>query len=244
MIEPKVFVLDDPAAVAREAARQIVFAARVADDHARSFTLVLAGGSTPKAVYRILAEGTSGLLHWPSTHILFGDERCVPPDHADSNYRMAHESLLSKVPIHEQCVHRIEGERGPDAGAHAYDRTLRSVLETAPDHLLDVVLLGMGADGHTASLFPGRGFAGDGELLAVPAIAPPASPIKDRITLTPKAIACSRHVIYLVTGAEKRDMLARVLDAAKHGGDPSLPASMVTSAGQVVWLVDRAAHPD
>lgn len=239
----RVVFCETPAAVAQAGAREIMSAARSAEERASLFTLVLSGGSTPRAVYRLLASETLGRLNWQATRLLFGDERCVGPDHADSNFRMVSEELLERLPIPRQSVRRIEGERGSGDAAASYDRIVRESLEDLPGKLFDVVLLGMGGDGHTASLFPGRDYASDGALLAVPATAPPASPIRDRVSLTLRAISRSRRVVYMVTGEDKRSMLARVLDAMKRGGDPALPASMVTSAGEVVWLVDRAAHP-
>ncbi|MCK6476616.1 MAG: 6-phosphogluconolactonase [Phycisphaerales bacterium] len=236
-------VCDDPAAIAALAARRIAAAAREAVDQRFRFTLILAGGSTPRALYTRLATVDRDSLPWDATTMLFGDERCVGPEHADSNYRMVHESLLSSLPPRSARVYRIRGELGASAAASEYDVITHKVRNNDPEERFDVVLLGMGADGHTASLFPGRDFSADAKFFAAPAIAPPASPVRDRVTLTLRAIADSRRVLFLVAGQDKREMLARVLAAAQSGGDPSLPASMIRSSGTIEWIVDRGAAP-
>ncbi|MCC6426962.1 MAG: 6-phosphogluconolactonase [Phycisphaerales bacterium] len=236
-----VTVCGDAAEVARDAASRITQTTRTRDDRCGRFTLVLAGGSTPKAVYRLLADEAVGKIPWEHAHLLFGDERCVGPEHADSNYRMARETLLDCVPVPASQIHRIRGEDGPAAAASAYNRVVSEVLDASEDRVLDVVLLGVGADGHTASLFPGRDFSADAGLMAAPAIAPPASPVKDRVTLTLDCLGRAQRVMFLVTGADKREMLARVLAAAERGGDPALPASMVRCERGVEWIVDMAA---
>lgn len=236
----------DAGQVARRAARMVGDAARTAIAARGRFVLVLAGGSTPKALYQQLAlpagESPAGAVDWSRVHVLFGDERCTMPDHPDSNYKMAHDALLVHVGIVPSSVHRIRGELGPVRAAEEYDDTIRRIFAEDPEGDIDLTLLGMGGDGHTASLFPGRDFARDQGVFAAEAVAPPASPVKERVTMTLSAIRASREVLFLTTGAEKRAMLARVLGAAEKGGDPALPASMVTCQGPVRWVVDRAAR--
>jgi 6-phosphogluconolactonase len=161
---------------------------------------------------------------WSRVHLWWGDERCVPPDHADSNFRAAQEKLAGRVPIPAENVHRIRGELPPGEAAASYERELAR-------RPLDLVLLGMGADGHTASLFPGGAWLDEAARWAVPARAPVAP--HDRVTLTYPALAAARRVVIAVTGAEKRDALRRVL-----AGDLSLPAARVAGA---VWVADAAA---
>jgi 6-phosphogluconolactonase len=237
----------DPAAVASRAAKVVGECARASIAARGRFVLVLAGGSTPKALYRKLAEkggeNAAGEIDWSRVQILFGDERCTMPDHPDSNFKMASEALLEHVAIPAASVHRIRGELGAARAAEDYDGVVRRIFSEDPEGDIDLILLGMGGDGHTASLFPGRDFERDRGLLAAEAEAPPASPVKERVTLTLEAIRASRDVLFLTTGAEKREMLGRVLAAAEKGGDVALPASMISCSGRVQWLVDQAAVP-
>lgn len=206
-------VLDDPAAVAAATA-DLVASAITAGAH----TLVLAGGSTPRRAHALLAERR---LPWGGVTVLFGDERCVPPDDPESNYGQAFEELLRHV--HPGSVHRMPGELGAEEAAARYDAIVR---ELSP---LDLVLLGMGPDGHTASLFPGHAaLAADGCAVAVHG-APKPPP--DRVSLTLPALRSARHVVFLVTGADKAEALAM----AARG---EVPAGMVPGAE---YLVDRAA---
>ena len=165
-----------------------------------------------------------------------GDERAVPPDHPESNYGMARETLLAHVSIPTGNVHRIRGEEGARAAARDYEDVLRAFFGAAPR--LDLGLLGMGADGHAASLFPGGRGLDDPSRWVVPEV--PPAPGVERITLTLRALAAASRVVFLVAGASKAPALARVL-----GGGPdaaALPAARVhPSAGSVLWLVDRAA---
>ena len=210
---PEFQVLATPEDVARAAADQIVAAL---DGDAR--TLVLAGGNTPKRCYELLVGAE---VKWGRVTVLFGDERCVPPDDPDSNYRMARESLLDRVA--PGTVHRIAGELGPDEAAAAYDRIVGAL---AP---LDVVLLGAGEDGHTASLFPGHP-----ELQAkgwAVGVRNAPKPPPERVSLTLPALQGARHVIVLATGSGKADAVAK----ARRG---EVPSGMIAGA---LWLIDRAA---
>jgi len=181
-------------------------------------TLVLAGGTTPRRCYELLSQLE---VEWGRVCILFGDERCVHPDHPDSNYRMAREALLDRV--FPASVHRMAGELGPDEAAGAYAHIVAAV---AP---LDIVLLGVGEDGHTASLFPGhRALQASG--LAV-GIRDAPKPPPQRVTLTLNALQSARRVMILATGAGKADAVAR----AKRG---EVPSGMIAGAR---WLIDRAA---
>lgn len=176
-----------------------------------AFRIALAGGSTPRAVY----ERLSGLpLDWGAWHVWWADERLVPPDHADSNERMAREALLARVPIREPQIHPL---RSPDV--------------ELPERF-DLVLLGIGRDGHTASLFPG-----DPALEATEPIARVERPDHPRLTLTLPVLNAARAAAFLVSGEEKREIVARVL-----AGDGSLPAARVCGARTVI-LADRAAAP-
>lgn len=181
-------------------------------------TLVVAGGSTPKRAYRLLAERP---LAWGRVTVLFGDERCVPPSDPESNYRMAKQELLDRV--HPGSVHRVPAELGAEEGAQLYDRVVRGLSP------LDLVLLGMGPDGHTASLFPGHP-ALDAPGCAVAVHGAPKPP-PDRVSLTLGALREARRVVFLITGDDKAEALAR----AQRG---VVPAGMIAGAE---FLVDRAA---
>lgn len=181
-------------------------------------TLVLAGGTTPERCYQLLGPND---VQWGRVTVLFGDERCVPPDHPESNYRVARTTLLDRVS--PATVHRMAGELGPDEGAAAYDPIVAAL---AP---LDLVLLGVGEDGHTASLFPGHpGLQAKGWAVGV---RNSPKPPPERVTLTLPALQGARQVIVLAAGAGKADAVAR----ARRG---EVPSGMIAGAQ---WLIDRAA---
>ena len=206
-------VLESPEDVAAAAAAAIAEAIRKG---ARS--LVLAGGTTPLRCYELLADMD---VRWGRVTVLFGDERCVPPDHPDSNYRMVREKLLSRVA--PASVHRMAGELGPAAAARDYGRIAGFLVP------VDGVLLGVGEDGHTASLFPGHpALKADGWTAAI-RNAPKPPP--QRVTLTLTALRAARRVIILATSAGKADAVAR---AKRH----EVPSGMIAGAR---WLIDRAA---
>ena len=236
---PRVLVFDDPEAVARAAARRVVELAGESIVARGTFSLALSGGSTPRRVYELLAGGEfGGRVEWPAVHVFFGDERAVPPDHPDSNYRMANEALLSRVPIPPENVHRIEGLGDAAANASDYESVMRGYFGGAEWPRLDLVLLGMGDDGHTASLFPGTPALGERRAWAA------ANWVEKlgawRVTLTAPAINEARHVLFLVTGAGKA---ARLREVLKGGRDPArLPSQFIAPRdGTLEWFADRAA---
>lgn len=233
-----VVALANPAEVAEEAARHVVALGREAISARGRFTVALSGGSTPRALHARLASAHRASLEWPRVEFFWSDERAVPPDHQDSNYRMARETLLDPLAIDASHVHRMRGEE-PNP-ADAADQYARLLAGSFPEHEpeFDLVLLGMGADGHTASLFPNTP-ALDVEDRTVVANQAPKAPT-ERITLTFPVLLAARAVRVLVTGADKADTLAAVL----HGPpDPRrLPSQRLASArGDLRWLVDNAA---
>lgn len=230
-------VYPDADGLARAAADLFIEVAARAIRERGVFTVALAGGSTPKRMHQLLA-GQARDVNWPAVEVFFGDERCVPPDHPDSNYRAARESLLAHVPVPSSRVHRMPGELEPGEGSLRYESVIQERL--GPAVSLDLIWLGMGADGHTLSLFPGHDFDEDRDRWCVPSVAPSGSPVRDRITLTLSAVARARRAVFVVSGADKAAALARVR-AAPPGGDPQVPASLVRCAGEVTWLTDRAA---
>lgn len=237
MIDPEIVVVPTPEDLAhRGADRFIASAARAIAERGR-FTVALAGGSTPKALYTLLAKDPyRSEIDWAKVHVFFGDERTVPPDHSDSNYRMARETLLSKVPIPDDNVHRMRGEIDPEEAAADYGRMLK---EEFSDGGLDLTLLGMGDDGHTASLFPHTTALGEREHRCV------ANHVEKlntwRLTLTAPFINRSKQVLVLIAGAGKAERVAEVLEQAD---DPErLPIQLIDPrpAGELVWIMDSAA---
>jgi 6-phosphogluconolactonase len=246
-VTPSVRVLPDVAAVQRAAAGE--FSTRTeAAVQARGVAFVaLSGGSTPRALHGLLvdpAEPFRARVPWARLHVFWGDERPVPPDHPDSNYGMAYETLLRHVPIPPTQVHRIAGE-APDArdAAERYARELHDVFATHERLAggwpqFDLVILGMGVDGHTASLFPGTEAVHERTRRVVaPWVAKLGS---HRITLTPPVLNAADAVVFLVAGGDKAETLAAVLEGPRR---PDVYPSQVIRprAGTLIWLVDRAA---
>ncbi|GBQ15513.1 6-phosphogluconolactonase [Swaminathania salitolerans] len=236
----RVVVLKDGEAVAREMARWLLEEALAKKDG--PFVIALSGGSTPKRLFKIMAEPEfAKTFPWDRTQIFFGDDRHVPYTHADSNYTMTRQLLLDHVAIPPANVHPIPADGTPEDDAALYQRSLErvyggSVLEPGRP-LFDVIMLGMGPDGHTASLFPRQPILGEREKW-VAACTPDNAP-HDRVSLTYPAIHSSRHVVFLVEGAGKAEMLARV-----RKGEDALPSSHITSEGDVTFLTDEAAAGD
>jgi 6-phosphogluconolactonase len=234
-------VVDDPDALAEVAAHEVVEVARAAVAASGRFAVALAGGSTPRATYERLARPPlSTRMPWAQTLIFFGDERGVPADHAESNYGMAREALLSRVPIPPERVFRIPGEGAdPEAVAADYARTLGEVLGARRGEVprLDLVLLGLGVDGHTGSLFPGSPVLKE-TFRTVAAVHAAAASIPQRFTLTYPVFNAAACVLYLVSGAEK----AKVVKAALVDRAGGVPAAMVRPThGRLLWILDRAA---
>jgi len=227
-------VHDTPEELAEAAARLFVEEAAKAIDNRGRFAVALAGGSTPKATYGVLARDHAEDVDWPSVHVFFGDERTVPPDHEDSNYRMAREALLDQVPA--GSVHRMRGELPPEEAAASYEGDLAGFFGEIPP-VLDLVMLGIGGDGHTASLFPETPALGVTDRLAV------ANPVPKldttRLTLTVPVLNAARKVVFLVAGEGKAEALREILEG---DADPSrYPAKLARPPGVPTWMVDRAA---
>jgi len=231
-----VAVLPSAAALADAAAARFVAAAGDAIASRGQFIVALAGGSTPRDTYlRLGTEALVSKVMWSRVHVLWGDERCVPPDHIESNYRMARETLLDRVPVPAANVHRIHGEDDPATAAGVYEATLRTLLR------IDLVLLGLGEDGHTASLFPGGAAVHERTRWVMAARASAAS--LWRITLTPAVINAAAEVLFLVSGGAKAGILRRVLEGPRRPEE--LPAQAIApSNGRVRWYVDAAAAAD
>jgi 6-phosphogluconolactonase len=219
-------VVEDPAAEVAD---------RLAEAAAAGSHFALSGGSTPKRAYELAAERD---IDWSAATAWFGDERCVPPEHPDSNYGMAATALLERLPEERRPrAMRIEGERGHDQAASAYEALLREELGNHPR--LDLALLGLGPDGHTASLFPGKPACEEHRHLATGVPEPGMDPRVPRVTLTLPVFNAAREVVFLVSGADKADAVARAFRAEP---DESLPAAHVRpGAGTLVVVLDSAA---
>jgi 6-phosphogluconolactonase len=240
-------VLSTAVLAAEAAARRFVAMASEAIRSRGEFVVVLAGGSTPRSMYaRLAAPPHVSSVDWSRVQVLWGDERCVPPDHEASNYRMACEALLDHVPIPEASVHRIHGEDDPADAAAVYERVIRRVLRTPsgppPAARIDLVLLGVGEDGHTASLFPGHAAAHDNPAWVRAVYVPASAAVAAwRVTLTPVIINAAAEVAFLVSGAAKAPIVRQVLEGPRNG-PLELPAQLIApAAGRVRWFLDAAA---
>lgn len=239
---PDIRILTDINAIAKRAAQEFLQAATsAAQKHA--FSVALSGGSTPKALYSLLATDPvlRAQLPWDKMHLYFGDERNVPPDHADSNFRMASEAMISKTPLKADQVTRIKGEyKDTEKAAQEYEQALRASFKIGDGQFprFDLVLLGMGSEGHTASLFPGTKALHETKRIAARNWV--GKLYTERITLTAPAINNAAQVIFMVAGADKAPALKGVLEGP-HEPD-QLPAQLVQPhSGKLLWLVDTAA---
>jgi 6-phosphogluconolactonase len=233
--------LTTPQELFAAAAEEVVCVAKESVAENGRFTLVLSGGSTPKSLYNLLATNARAEMPWDRTFFFWGDERHVPPDHADSNYRMTDETMLSKVPVAAGNVFRIAAEN-PDASAaaEAYEQTIRKffALEAGQIPKFDLILLGLGPDGHTASLFPGTAALQEKTRLVVSNWV--AKFNTDRLTFTLPVLNAAHNVMFLVSGSDKAPALQAILEGDEPGEQH--PAKLVKPVdGKLIWMVDRAA---
>ena len=242
----EVHVFDDVTSLMQNAAEIAVACAVAAMRDGGRFSLALSGGSTPTSLYELLAtDAFARRMDWPRVELFWGDERCVPPDDVASNYRTVREALLDRVPVDAANVHRIAGEAEPADAATSYARELRAAFATPSGPPLtrrgsrfDLVLLGLGADGHTASLFPGTAAVHETERWVVAHHVHAVSTW--RITLTPVVLNAAADVLFLVTGREKAPALRRVLEGPFQPDE--LPAQAIAPrSGRTRWLVDADA---
>ncbi len=231
----------DMAEVARHAADLFVQVAAASIRERGRFDVALSGGSTPRAVHALLANAPyRDQVEWGKVRFYWGDERCVPPDDAESNYRMGWETLLSLVPIQQEHVHRMRGELPPEEAATLYAQELRETMTLGPDDLphFDLIFLGMGPDGHTLSLFPHTSALGVTDRSVTANYVPKLD--SHRITLTYPTANAAAHVAFLVAGAEKAEALAAVLEGPRDV--QMYPSQLIApSGGELYWFVDVAA---
>ena len=233
-----IHIFDDLEALSEGAAELLTELAARSTDEGRSFSVALSGGETPRRTYELLASSPHrGRIEWATIHVFWGDERCVPSDHPASNARMARESLLDHVPIPGENVHLVQGAAPPSEASLLYERTLRRHF-AGDTPRFDLVFLGMGEDGHTASLFPDAAVLDERRRLAVDVRAPGNG--LPRITLTLPVFNSARNVCFLIAGEHKARTLATVLEGPRRRA--SLPAQRVApERGELRWYVDRAA---
>jgi 6-phosphogluconolactonase len=240
-VTARIDISADPAALAQRVAQWIVDLACASPGR---FAIALSGGSTPKRLYGLLAAAPlRDQMPWQRVHLFWGDERCVPWDGPDSNYGMAREAMLAHVPIPPGNIHGITSAATPAEAAQEYERALKSyygndTLDLARP-LFDIVLLGMGPDGHTASLFPGKPALEEQRRWTVEVPEPGLNPFIPRVTLTYPALNSAKSVAFVAAGADKMAMMRRVI-----AGERELPSTRIAPVGELVWFVDHAAHGD
>jgi len=236
--EPEIRIFKTSAELFQAAAIEFATLASAAVRNNGKFCVALSGGSTPRGMYSLLASGIVPAISWEKIYFFFGDERHVPPDHPDSNYRMANEAMLSKVPVPSENVFRIRSEQDAEKAALEYEQTLQKFFHLRANEFprFDLVLLGLGPDGHMASLFPGTSGLNETRRLA---IANWVEKFKSyRITMTLPVLNHAACVMFLVSGADKAGILREVLEDQ----DADLPSQRVhPENGRLVWLVDRGA---
>ena len=231
--EASVHVFPDASAVAGAAAGLVAEAIEKGVRREGRAIIALSGGSTPEETYRRLAA--HGEIDWSLVHVCQVDERCVPPDDELSNWRMINETLIAPAGVPAAHAHRMEGERPPPAAARDYEAVLRRLFPTGAP-AFDAVVLGIGEDGHVASLFRGSPALAEQTRWVLHTESPPSSPVSDRLTLTLPALGSARFAVFVVTGANKGSAVKRALSAS--GGTP---AGMVRPAGRLAWVLDEAA---
>jgi 6-phosphogluconolactonase len=232
---PRKYIYESPGELASEAARWFVDTAEAAVAERGYFAVALAGGSTPEATYEALARDYTDRPFWRNTHVFFGDERTVPPEDEDSNYRMAREALLDHVQV--ASVYRMKGDLTPEMAAAEYERDLQSFFGGVDAPVFDLIQLGIGGDGHTASLFPSTPAL---DILDRWVAANPVHKLDtDRLTLTVPVLNAARDVWFLVAGESKAEAVSEVLEGDASPND--YPSKLVRPEGGPVWMLDRAA---
>ena len=238
MIQRQVHVVADASALARDAAERVVAAAKSNVGKKGGFSIALSGGSTPKAMYALLAEEPfKSQVDWTKWDVYWGDERCVPPDHQESNYKMAYDALLSKVPIPPANIHRMRAEIDPNVAATEYGQLLQ---EKFSDGALDLVLLGMGPDGHTLSLFPGTTALAETKHRCVSNWVEKFKTF--RVTMTAPFVNKSKQIMVVLAGQDKRQRVKEVIEGPYN--PTVLPIQLIDPAangGELLWLMDKAA---
>ncbi len=242
MSSPEIRIFDDGRELAVEAADLLLWLGQQAIAADGAFYAALSGGSTPRLLYdELVKPSLAKQLDWTKVRFFFGDERCVPPDHAESNFRLAQEHLFTPLKIPAQQVMRMEGELDPATAASRYEAVLRERFGAGPGTRprFHLIVLGLGEDGHTASLFPGTHALTEAQRLVIVGRAPTG--VRDRITFTVPLINEAAAVLFLVVGSGKAPAVQAILEPTSGSAVP-VPASLITTRqGRVIWFLDQAA---
>ncbi len=235
----KILVFPTLEDLSRKAAEIFIETSRICISSKRKFTVAVSGGSTPGRLYALLSSDLyRDKIDWSHTYFFWVDERCVPKEHEDSNYRLVFETLLSKLPIPDDNIHRIKSEKKPEKAAKAYEEDLKNFFGKSILPVFDLTLLGIGQDGHTASLFPNSKALMETKL-AVPVFIEKSQ--KQRITLTLPVLNNSFHIVMLASGSSKADILYEIL-CKKEDTRTKYPAGLVRPVkGTILWLLDEEA---
>jgi 6-phosphogluconolactonase len=238
-LDPIIRIFQTPEELAEEFASDIVSGIMAAFHKEKHFTIALSGGSTPQKLFSVLAEELNGSIPWKNVHIFWGDERCVAPEDQQSNYKLAKEYLLDKIDIPAANIHRIKGENDPVAESGRYANEIREFVK--PENGIpkfDLVILGMGTDGHTASIFPDQQGLLNSDKICEVSVHPVSS--QKRITLTGKVLNNSALLAFLVTGKKKAWLVSEILTKAKEAHN--YPAAQIKPEnGKLEWLLDEEA---
>jgi 6-phosphogluconolactonase len=235
---PRVRVFHDLEILSRAAAEFFGALAKKAIVTRGTFTVALSGGSTPRYLYTLFGSSPwRENIDWKHVHVFWADERCVPADHRESNFKLANDAFMSKAALSDENIHRIEGERGPDQAAQQYERKLRAFFGTGAVPVFDLILLGVGEDGHTASLFPGTAAIREQDRLVAPVHL--TLPQLDRVTLTLPMLNHAAEVLFLVSGRAKAKVVQAIMEKKNQA---HVPAGLVRPAhGNSTWFVDAEA---
>jgi 6-phosphogluconolactonase len=235
----QVQILPNLEAISHQAVRFFIDISKSSFAERDQFVVALSGGTTPRKFYRLLGSPPyREKVDWDRVHLFWVDERCVPKEDEASNFKLVFDTVLSAVPIPEKNIHPMRTERGAEQGAREYEEELRKFFGGSISPMFDLILLGVGEDGHTASLFPGSESLRERSRLVVPVYL--GEPGKDRITLTLPVLNQARHILFLVAGHSKAEMVRTILEKEAHR--THFPAGLVHPAnGQVTWFIDEEA---
>jgi len=234
----RISVFDDLQALSHGAAELFRSLSRTAISAKGRFAVALSGGTTPRLLYALLGSASyQNTIDWRRVHLFWADERCVPPDHPASNYGLVHDTLLENIPMPESNVHNVQGEADPEVAARAYEQNIEAFYGTVTIPSFDLIILGLGVDGHTASLFPGSAGVLEAARLAIPVYL--KDPQVNRVTLTLTVLNHASQVLFLAAGRAKARVLQNIL---YEGNSEGYPAGLVlTEHGTVAWYLDREA---
>jgi len=237
-LKKEIKIFTSPEELAERFAEKLIGMINDSNAKEKPFTIALSGGITPKLLFSVLGDHFSDSISWEYVHFFWGDERCVPPDDPESNFRMTKKSLLDKIKIPLENIHRIMGEKDPDEEAARYSNEIVSFTrEVKKLPAFDLIILGLGEDGHTASIFPGNSKLLNSDKVCEVAVHPVS--FQKRITITGKVINNAKHIVFLVTGANKADVVSAIIGKKRVFDYPA--AYIEPQSGVLNWYLDNAA---